>query len=87
MQIDEIIAQLDSETARLQQARSLLAATTYIQGPGSSKKVKIPQKNAGITVADGAAVVKKKRGISPDGIARIAAAQKKRWAKAKKAVK
>lgn len=86
MQIDEIIAQLDSEIARLQQARSLLAATTYTQGPGSSKG-KVPQKNAGITVADGAAVVKKKRGISPDGIARIAAAQKKRWAKAKKAVK
>jgi hypothetical protein len=85
MQIDEIIAQLDSEITRLQRAKSLLAATTYTQGPGSSKG-KIPRKNASITIADVAAVVKK-RVISPEGIARIAAAQKKRWAKVKKAVK
>jgi hypothetical protein len=86
MQIDEIIAQLDSEIARLQQARSLLAATTYKRGPGSSGKV-LPGENAGTTVTDAAGVVKKKRTLSPEGLARIAAAQKKRWAKVKKAAK
>jgi hypothetical protein len=86
MQIDEIIAHLDSEIVRLQQARRLLTATTYTRGPGSSKG-KVPQKNAGTTVTDTAAVVKKKRVFSPEAIARIVTGQKKRWAKVKKAAK
>lgn len=86
MQIDEIIAYLDSEITRLQQVRNLLTATIYARGLGSSK-VKAPQKNAGTTVTDAAGVVKKKRVFSPEALARIAAGQKRRWAKVKKAAK
>jgi hypothetical protein len=67
MLINEIIAGIDAEIARLQQARELLNGTT-------SKR-------------PAAEPAKKKRHISAAGLATIAAAQKKRWAKAKKAAK
>jgi hypothetical protein len=67
-----ILAELDTEIARLQQARSLLAGETVKRGPGKPK-------------ATAASVpTKKKRNLSPEGRARIAAAVKARWAKAKK---
>jgi hypothetical protein len=67
MLINEIIAGIDAEIARLQQARELLNGTT-------SKR-------------PAAEPARKKRHISAAGLATIAAAQKKRWAKAKKAAK
>jgi hypothetical protein len=67
MPIKEIIAGIDAEIARLQQARELLNGTT------SKDPAAAPEK--------------KKRHISATGLAKIAAAQKKRWAKAKKAAK
>jgi hypothetical protein len=78
MGIKQILTELDAEIDRLQQAKALLSgATSGIvakRGPGRPK-------------AAVATVTKKKRNLSPEGSARIAAAVKARWAKQKKATK
>ena len=89
MTLDAIISAIDSEISKLKQARALLAGSTTSsltalvtkRGPGRPKKTATPQ--AATTQA--AKPASKKRTMSPEGKARIAAAQKKRWAKAKKA--
>jgi hypothetical protein len=82
MDTNEILAQIDTEISRLQQAKSLLSGTTTTK--------QNPQKKLGRPAAatlNIAAPIAAKRTMSPEGRARIAAAQKKRWAKAKKAAK
>ena len=77
MAIEDILAQIDSEIARLKQARKLLATI------GST-----PTK-AGRTATKAAAKAKprKKRKISAEGLKRIAEAQRKRWAAQRAKVK
>ena len=81
MAIADVIHQIDAEIAKLQQAKVLLGSGTVsspaVKGKrgrpkGSTKSVKVPAKK--IT----------KRTLSPEARAKIAAAQKARWAKAKK---
>jgi hypothetical protein len=68
MSIDSIIAQLDSEIARLTQVRSLLAASGKVTAKiTESKAVKAPKR-------------RKKRVLSAEARKRIADAQRKRWA-------
>jgi hypothetical protein len=67
-----MIAALDEEIARLEEARRLLAGSTTNTAPT----------NGGTEARWG---VSGKRTMSAEGRARIAAAQKKRWAKAKRA--
>ena len=81
MDTQAIIAALDQEIARLQEVRTLLGSAAKVKGaasikrgPGRPKKLEI------VTTA-------KKRILSPEAKARIAAAQKARWAKARKAAK
>jgi hypothetical protein len=71
MQTTELIAAIDAELSRLQQAKALLSGTTVKHGPGRS---------AG-------AASSTKRVLSPEARARIVAAQKARWAKVRKAAK
>jgi hypothetical protein len=70
MAIENILAQIDSEIARLQQARKLLAniGTTSTQAARPAKKAAVKAKPA------------RKRRISAEGRKRIAEAQRKRWA-------
>ena len=70
MAIENILAQLDSEIARLKQARALLATI----GTGSTTS----GRKAGKTTAKGKP--RKKRVLSADARKRIADAQRKRWA-------
>ena len=77
MAIHDIIAQIDAEIAHLQQAKSLLTAT-------SPRRAGRPKKVAAESLASKTA--KKKRNLSPEGRARIAEAAKRRWA-AQKATK
>jgi len=70
METTQILAAIDAEIQRLQQARIILS--------GSAK-------SAAKRVA--ASRTPKKRHLSPEARAKIAAAQKARWAKAKKATK
>ena len=90
MGVSEILATIDSEIAKLQQARALLSG---LAAPAAKKKVGRPKKAA--VAARKAAVVarvsekpakrRKKRHLSAEGRKRIAEAVKKRWAAQKAA--
>jgi len=70
METTQILAAIDAEIQRLQQAKVILSGSTK----GAPKRV-------------AASRAPKKRYLSPEARARIAAAQKARWAKAKRATK
>jgi hypothetical protein len=74
MALKDIVAQIDGEIARLQQARALIAATGV---PAVVRRGK-PKTNGGTPALSKPA--KKKRNLSPEGRARIAEAVKRRWA-------
>lgn len=76
MDTTAIIQEIDLEIARLEQARTLLNGT-----PTRSKRG--PKPASAITFSFGTNV-KPRRTMSAEGRARIAAAQRARWAKAKK---
>ena len=72
MEVNRIIAEIDAQISKLQQARALLsdASSPARSGPGRPK---------------GAAnSPKRKRNLSPEGRKRIADAMKKRWAERRK---
>jgi hypothetical protein len=71
METKGILAEIDAQIRRLEQVRAILT--------GSGKAVR--HGNAAAKSAT------KKRRLSPEARARISAAQKARWAKAKKAIK
>jgi hypothetical protein len=79
MEVSRILAEIDAQISKLQQARELLSGGTAktARGPGRPKG----SKNAGT-----AAVAKKtgKRRLSAEGRKRIADAMKKRWAERRK---
>lgn len=80
MEVTRIIAEIDAQIAKLQQARSLLSDTPVPGRPGR------PRKSAAVTPAKSAAPAgKAKRNLSPDARKRIAEAQKRRWAEKRKA--
>jgi len=82
MSIANFISEIDAEIARLEQARTLLSGT---ESPAAKKRGRPAKaaKAAGVVkaVADKPVKKKKKRNLSPEGRARIAAAAKARWAK------
>jgi hypothetical protein len=77
---------IDGEIAKMQAARAFLVAggdgTVVV---AALKKPGRPRKDGGVSPAK--AEPKKKRNLSPEGRARIAAAAKRRWAGLKKAAK
>ncbi len=70
MEITQILGAIDEQIAMLQEARDLLSGTPKKRGPGRPPK--------------GAISTEGKRTLSPEARAKIAAAQKKRWAAKKK---
>jgi hypothetical protein len=76
MSANDILALIDAEVAALQNARSLLAGTAAKRGPGRPK-----------SAVASTPKTKKKRKLSPEGRAKIAEGQRKRWAALKKAAK
>jgi hypothetical protein len=74
MNSSQILIQLEEEISWLRQVRALLSGEQAI--PTRLKRGPKPGKKAAIT---------KKRVLSPEARARIAAAQKARWAKVRKA--
>lgn len=73
MAIDSILAQIDSEIARLTQVRALLAGSGH--GPTSA-----PERRAKKSAAPKKTAAKRTRVLSPEARKRIADAQRKRWA-------
>src|SRR5271167_895476 len=75
VEVSRIIAEIDAQISKLQQARELLSgiATKTEKGPGRPKG----SKNAKPVKA-------KKRKLSPEGRKRIADAMKRRWAERRK---
>jgi hypothetical protein len=72
----KILAEIDAEIQRLQHARSVLNGGTVVKrGPGRPKR----------SVSGVSSAAPKRRRLSAEARAKIAAAQKARWAKAKKA--
>ncbi len=89
-----LITELDREIERLQRVRALLESEPAKRGPGRPKKVASTSTGAASQVKRGpkrprsaekarAPGTRKKRVMSAEGRARIAAAQKTRWAKQK----
>ena len=85
MDVTQILSAIDAEIARLQQARSAVAAldgTSPIPHPrrgrpkGSTAAVAAP--------AEAAAPRKRKRNLSPEGRKRIQEAMQRRWADRRK---
>jgi hypothetical protein len=74
MNIEGIVSEIESQIATLEQARHLLAGHSV---PANIK----------VRTSMALGTTPKKRTMSPEGRARIAAAQKKRWAVLKKAAK
>lgn len=68
---EDIIAAIDEEISRLEKVKELLASSSTGKWSG--------------TLARKAGAAPKKRNLSPEARARIAAAQKRRWAKQKAA--
>lgn len=83
MEVSRIIAEIDAQISKLQQARALLAGTiqqSAHKGPGRPKgKVRKAAAHAAPK-----ATAPRKRKLSPEGRKRIADAMKKRWAERRK---
>ncbi len=92
MEVSRIIAEIDSQISKLQQARALLSeadttsaasvAPVKRAGRGRPKGSKNSVKKAATVKA--AVPVKAKRKLSPEGRKAIAEAMKKRWAERRK---
>jgi hypothetical protein len=73
MEVSRIIAEIDSQIAKLQQARQLLSGTTTTgRGPGRPK-------------GSGNAGTRRRHKLSAEGRKRISESQKRRWAERRKA--
>jgi hypothetical protein len=76
---ENIIQEIDSEISRLEQAKAILSGNVVKKSPGRPKQTQ--------SVLKTVAAKPTKRVMSAEGKARIAAAQKLRWAKSKRADK
>lgn len=79
MEVSRIIAEIDAQILKLQQARALLAETNLAAAPRNR-----PGRPKGTTKVKVAAAGKKRRNLSAEGRKRIADAMKKRWAEHRK---
>ena len=73
MAIKDLLAEIDAEIARLEQARSLLASN-------GEPEIRRGRPKKTLEAAATVKPTKKKRNLTPEGRARIAAAVKRRWA-------
>ena len=85
MKTDVIIAELDAEIAKLQQARALLVGEQKPKKRGRPAGGSTSSKATSFNPAEFASTPKKKRVVSAETRAKMAEKQKARWAKVKKA--
>ncbi len=88
MQVSRIVAEIDAQIAKLQQARALLSeagSATVKSGPGRPKGSRnVASAKAAPAAKPASAKPAKKRKLSPEGRKRIADAMKRRWAERRK---
>ena len=80
MEVNRIIAEIDAQISKLQQARALLAGTTT----SASRTSRGRPKGTKNTASAASTTTPRKRKLSPAGRKRIADAMKKRWAERRK---
>ena len=83
MEVSRIIAEIDAQIAKLQQARNLLEGSDTGTPVADKPRRGRPRKDATNTSATAApkkGAGKPKRNLSPEARKRIADAQKRRWA-------
>ena len=89
MNTNDIVLAIDAEISRLQQAKALLTDISRLthakRKPGRPVAASERGKATSSEPADFNVISRKRRGMSDAGRARIAAAQKARWARFKKA--
>lgn len=88
MDVGQILSAIDSEIARLQQAREAVAAlngTSPVPQPAARRGRPKGSKNA--VPAPETATRKRKRNLSPEGRKRIQEAMQRRWAERRKGSK
>ena len=86
MNTSDILAAIDQQVTQLQQARALLAGNQSMGAPASKRRGRPKSSPNAAPVADTSSAAKSsKRTMSPEGRAKIAAAQKARWAAKKTA--
>jgi hypothetical protein len=81
VEVSRIIAEIDAQISKLQQARAVLAGTTHQSVSKSSGR---PKGRKPAAQAAAATAAPRKRKLSPEGRKRIADAMKKRWAERRK---
>jgi hypothetical protein len=81
VEVNRIIAEIDAQILKLQQARALLAGTTTSAARTGRGRPKGSKNTAASATA---ATTPRKRKLSPEGRKRIADAMKKRWAERRK---
>ncbi len=79
MQLSKILAEIDLEISRLEQARTLLAGDSSAAGKTTRKSKSV------VVSTESPLKRKKKRNLSPEGRKRIAEAVRRRWELQKKA--
>ena len=82
MEVSRIIAEIDAQIAKLQQARVLLSG---VEAQSTARRPGRPKGSKNATVIPAAAKQTGGRKLSPEGRKRIADAMKRRWAERKKA--
>jgi hypothetical protein len=89
MDTTEIIIEIDAQISRLREAKALLAGTeiTIKRKPGRPSRVSLSGKATSSIPAKSAAKPAARRTLSTEARAKMAAAQKERWAKFRKAAK
>jgi hypothetical protein len=89
LEVTRILAEIDSQIAKLQQARVLLSGASTSASSSSAapakKAVGRPRKSVEATPKSTTGGSGKKRNLSPEARKRIADAQKRRWAERKSA--
>ena len=80
MEVSRIIAEIDAQISKLQQARALLAGMTAPAARAGRGRPKGSKNSASAAPA----TTPRKRKLSPEGRKRIADAMKKRWAERRK---
>jgi hypothetical protein len=89
MKTNEIIIEIDAQISRLLEAKALLATSeiTIRRKPGRPSRANLSDNGTSFIAAKSAAKPIKKRTVSVEARAKMAAAQKARWAKKKRAAK